>query len=88
MAVVKIAVSLPQSLLEQVDSIARRRGQSRSEFVRRSLERAITEEVSPHVLAETRALYASIDEDDKVLAEDFLAVAAETLPPYDEEPRP
>jgi metal-responsive CopG/Arc/MetJ family transcriptional regulator len=88
MGVVKIAISLPHSLLEQVDLIARRRGQSRSEFVRRSLERAITEEVSPYVLAEARARYAAIDEDDKTLAEDFLAVAAETLPPYDEEPRP
>lgn len=88
MGVVKIAISLPHSLLEQVDLVARRKGQSRSEFVRRSLERALTEEASPRVLAEARALYAAIDEDDKVLAEDFLAVAAETLPSYDAGSRP
>jgi len=84
MGVIRIGISLPRPLLEQVDAAARRKGQSRSEFVRRSLERALAEEVSPRVLAEARALYAAIEEDDRALAEDFLAVAAETLPPYEE----
>ena len=84
MGVIKIGISLPRPLLERVDAAARRKGQSRSEFVRRSLERALAEEVSPRVLAEARALYAAIEEDDRALAEDFLAVAAETLPPYEE----
>ena len=84
MGVIRVGISLPRPLLEQVDAAARRKGQSRSEFVRRSLERALAEEVSPRVLAEARALYAAIEEDDRALAEDFLAVAAETLPPYEE----
>jgi len=84
MGVVKISISLPRPLLERVDAIARRQGQSRSEFVRRGLERALAEEIPPPVLAEARALYAAIEEDDRILAEDFLAVAAETLPPYEE----
>jgi len=84
MGVIRIGISLPRPLLEQVDAAARRKGQSRIEFVRRSLERALAEEVSPRVLAEARALYAAIEEDDRALAEDFLAVAAETLPPYEE----
>lgn len=84
MGIIKIGISLPRPLLERVDAIARRRDQSRSEFVRRSLERTLVEEIPPHVLAEARELYAAIEEDDRTLAEDFLAVAAETLPPYEE----
>lgn len=84
MGVVKIGISLPDSLLEKVDTSARRKGISRSEFVRRSLERALAEEPSPRVLAEARALYAAVEEDDLELADDFLAVAADTLPTYEE----
>ena len=85
MSVVKIGISLPHNLLERVDAVVRRKGLSRSEFVRRSLERALAEETPPRVLAEARALYAAIEEDDPTLAEDFLSIAAETLPPYEEE---
>ena len=84
MGVIEIGISLPRPLLKRVDVVARRKDQSRSEFVRRSLERALTDDVPPRVLAEARALYAAIEEDDRALAEDFLAVAAETLPPYEE----
>jgi metal-responsive CopG/Arc/MetJ family transcriptional regulator len=84
MGVVKIGVSLPRPLLQKVDDAARRKGQSRSEFVRRSLEYALAEEVSPRVLAEARTLYAAIEEDERSVAQGFLSVASETLPPYEE----
>lgn len=84
MSVVKIGISLPDSLLEKVDAGARRKGISRSEFVRQSLERTLSEEPSPRVLAEARALYAAVEEDDLELADDFLTVAADTLPTYEE----
>jgi metal-responsive CopG/Arc/MetJ family transcriptional regulator len=83
MGVVKIGISLPRPLLERVDAVARRKNQSRSEFVRRSLERALADEMPSRVLAEARALYAAVGEDDLTLAEDFLTIAAETLPPYE-----
>ena len=83
MGVVKIGISLPRPLLERVDAVARRKNQSRSEFVRRSLERALADEMPSRVLAEARALYAAIGEDDLTLAEDFLTITAETLPPYE-----
>jgi metal-responsive CopG/Arc/MetJ family transcriptional regulator len=84
MGVVKIGISLPRPLLDRVDALARHKRQSRSEFVRQSLERTLAEEIPPHVLAEARELYAAVEADDRALAEGFLAVAAETLPPYDE----
>ena len=82
MGVTKIGISLPQPLLEKIDTAARRKKQSRSEFVRQSLERALAEETPPHVLAEARALYAAIQDDDLNLAEDFITIAVETLPAY------
>ncbi|MEA3339594.1 MAG: ribbon-helix-helix protein, CopG family [Chloroflexota bacterium] len=84
MGVAKIGISLPRPLLEQVDVIARRRSQSRSEFIRQNLEQALAEDTPPRVLAEARALYAAIEKEDLTLAEDFLTVAAETVPPYEE----
>ena len=84
MSVVKIGISLPNSLLEQVDTLARRNGQSRSEFIRRSLERTLMDGVAPGMLAEAHALYAAIGTDERALAEDFLTVSADTLPPYEE----
>jgi metal-responsive CopG/Arc/MetJ family transcriptional regulator len=84
MGVVKIGISLPDSLLEKVDTIARRKGVSRSEFVRQSLERTLAEESSPRILAEARALYAAVEEDDLETADDFLTAAADTLPTYEE----
>ena len=82
MDMTKIDISLPRPLLERVDAVARRKNQSRSEFVRQSLERALAEEMPSRVLAEDHALYAAIEKDDPSLAEDFLTVAAETLPPF------
>jgi len=84
MGVVKIGISLPRPLLERVDALARRKGQSRSEFVRRSLERTLEKEIPPRVLAEAYALYAAVEQDDQTLAEDFLTITSETLPPYEE----
>jgi metal-responsive CopG/Arc/MetJ family transcriptional regulator len=84
MSVVKIGISLPDSLLEKVDTSARRKGISRSEFVRQSLERTLAEELSPHVLAEARVLYAAVEGDDLAVADDFLTIAADTLPTYEE----
>jgi hypothetical protein len=42
------------------------------------------DEALPCTLTKARTLYAATGEDDRALAEDFLAVAVETLPPYEE----
>ncbi len=42
----------------------------------------MTEETPSHVLAKAHTLYTTIKDDDLALAEEFLAIATETLPPY------
>ena len=78
----KIAISLPADLLAKVDALAQQRGESRSAFVRRSLEQALGRQEAQQVLIEARRLYAEVEETDRELAEDFLSISAETLPPY------
>lgn len=86
MATTKIAVSLPSDLLAQVDELARRLNESRSAIVRRSLEQTLEQYALQQTLRKARKIYAEIEEADRQLAEDFLTISAETLPPYEAEP--
>ena len=86
MATTKIAVSLPPDLLAQVDELARRLNESRSALVRRSLEKTLEQYTLQQTRHKAREIYAEIEETDRQLAEDFLTISAETLPPYEAEP--
>lgn len=74
MATAKVAISLPQTVLAEVDRAARERGESRSGFIRRVLlvatrarrDAAITRRLdalfaSPGVAAEQRRLAQDLD---------------------------
>ncbi len=80
MAVAKVALSLPASMLSRIDRLARRAGLSRSAFVRQTMETVFQGSEEAGVVWKARRLYAEIGEDDRVLTETFLPVAAETLP--------
>lgn len=80
MAVAKVAVSLPPPLLTRLDRLAKKTGLSRSALVRQVMETAFRGPAEAEVVRKARRLYAEVEENDRVLAEAFLAVAAETLP--------
>lgn len=80
MAVAKVALSLPASLLTRVDRMARKSGLSRSAFVRQAVERSLHQSAESAVVRKAHAVYAEIGEEDRALAEAFLRLAAETLP--------
>jgi metal-responsive CopG/Arc/MetJ family transcriptional regulator len=80
MAVAKVALSLPASLLTQVDRMARKSGVTRSAFVRQAVERSLRQSGESEVVRKAHAIYAEIGEEDRALAEAFLHLAAETLP--------
>ncbi|HID86939.1 MAG TPA: ribbon-helix-helix protein, CopG family [Anaerolineae bacterium] len=86
MATTRIAVSLPPDLLAQVDELAQRLNESRSAIVRRSLEQTLEQYALQRTLHKAGEIYAEIEEADRQLAEDFLTISAETLPPYEAEP--
>lgn len=80
MTVAKVALSLPASMLSRIDRLARRAGLSRSAFVLQTMETVFQGSAEAGVVRKAGRLYAEIREDDRVLTETFLPVAAETLP--------
>jgi len=80
MAVAKVALSLPVSLLAQIDRRAKQARLSRSALVREVMERSLRQPHEDEILRKARHLYADVGEEDRVLSEAFLTLAAETLP--------
>ncbi len=81
MAVAKVALSLPASLLTRIDRRAKKSRLSRSAFVREVMERTLRQPHEEETLRKARHLYAEVGEEDRALSETFLTLAAETLPP-------
>ena len=80
MAVAKVALSLPEPLITQIDRLAKKAGLSRSAFVRQAVERTLQESAETQSLRTAYQIYAEIAEEDRMLSERFLPLAAETLP--------
>jgi len=80
MAVAKVALSLPEPLVNQIDQLAKKDGLSRSAFVRQAVERTLQESAETEVVRAAYQIYAEIAEEDRKLSETFLPLAAETLP--------
>ncbi len=81
MAVAKVALSLPASLLARIDRLAKKSRLSRSAFVREVMERTLRQPHEDEIIRKARGIYAEVAEEDRVLSEGFLTLAAETLPP-------
>ncbi len=81
MAVAKVALSLPGSLVAQIDRLAKKTGLSRSAFVRQAVERTLQEPAETDALRTAYQIYSEIGEEDRQLSERFPPLAAETLPP-------
>jgi len=81
MAVAKVALSLPASLLARIDRHAKKSRLSRSALVREVMERSLRQPHQDETLQKARHIYADVGEEDRVLSEAFLTLAAETLPP-------
>jgi len=79
----KIAISLPQPLLQRVDELARKLNETRSGFIRRSLERTIEEYEFEETVRRVREIYAEFAEEDRQLAESMIPAIRETLPEWD-----
>lgn len=80
MAVAKVALSLPEPLVSQIDRLAKKAGLSRSAFVRRAVERTLEESSETRSLRTAYQIYAEIEKEDRKLSERFLPLSAETLP--------
>jgi metal-responsive CopG/Arc/MetJ family transcriptional regulator len=80
MAVAKVALSLPEPLVTQIDRLAKKAGLSRSAFVRQAVERTLQESNETPLVRTAYRIYAEIGEEDRKFSAAFLPLAAETLP--------
>lgn len=78
----KIAISLPDSMLNEIDRVAKEQQMARSEVVRRGVEAFLEIERYQRTLARAKELYAAIESEDLALAELYRPMIAETLPVY------
>jgi hypothetical protein len=84
MAYSKVALSLPADLVAWLDQLAANRQQSRSSLVRDLLEAQRGHEESEQIVAEWKAIYDEINEDEIAMSNTWLANStAPTLEPYD-----
>ena len=81
MAVTKVALSLPASLLSRIDRRAKKSRLSGSAFVRGVMERSLRQPHEDETLRKARQIYAELGQEDRILSEALLTLAAETLPP-------
>jgi len=77
---IKVTVSLPRELLQEVDSIAKDSYNSRSLLVKKALELLIDEYIEKKNIEEAKQIYSEIYQSNHKLAEEFLSISSETLP--------
>lgn len=82
MSVVKLGISFPVELVEEIDTISKGLKKSRSEVVRDAIIAMIDNYKQQQALRKAEKIYKEIEEDDKRLAEDFLSICAESAATY------
>ena len=83
----KIAVSLPDSLLTEIDRVAQEQQLARSEIIRQGMDAFLEIERYQRTLARAKDLYAAVAEEDLALAESYLPLIVATLPTWQVEER-
>lgn len=71
----KIAMSLPNELLAQLDEMATARQQTRSHLIRELLAAQLAQEEQERIRAEWKAIYDEIAEDEIAMSEAMLSIS-------------
>lgn len=82
MSVVKLGISFPVELVEEIDTISKGLKKSRSEVVRDAIIKMIDDYRRQQALRKAEKIYKEIEEDDKLLSEEFLSICAESAATY------
>jgi metal-responsive CopG/Arc/MetJ family transcriptional regulator len=75
----KIAISLPQELLQQCDQIAQELKKTRSALIQAAIRSFVEERQQEKAFLAAKAVYDQIAESDLELNEAFLSISAETV---------
>lgn len=82
MSVVKLGISFPAELVEEIDIISNGLKKSRSELIRDSIKKMIDDYRKQQAIESAAVVYREIAEDDRRLSEDFLSICAEPVAKY------
>jgi len=82
MPVMKLGISFPAELIEEMDRMSKVLKKSRSEVIRNAITKMINDYKKQQAIEKAEKIYKEIAEDDKSLAEDFLSICAEPITPY------
>ncbi|GBE00856.1 putative nickel-responsive regulator [bacterium BMS3Bbin06] len=82
MPVVKLGISFPVELIEELDKISKELKKSRSEIVRNAITRMLSDYKKQKAIEKAEKVYKEIAEDDRRLSEDFLGICAEPKVKY------
>lgn len=78
----KLAISLPRSLLTEIDEMVSETHQSRSAIIREAVETFVSRFEVRRATQRAAAVYEAIAEEERRLNRVFRSVAEETLPTY------
>jgi metal-responsive CopG/Arc/MetJ family transcriptional regulator len=82
MPAVKLGISFPIELVEEIDMMSKCLKKSRSEVIRDAITKMINDYKKQQAIEKAEKIYKEIAEDDKSLAEDFLSICTEPITPY------
>lgn len=82
MSVIKIGISFPVEIVEEIDTISKGLKKSRSEVVREAIVTMIDNYKQQQALRKAEKIYKEIKEDDKRFAEEFLSICADPTATY------
>lgn len=82
MSVVKLGISFPAELVEEIDAISKGLKKNRSEVVRDAIIAMIDDYKRQQAVRKAEKIYKEIEVDDKLLAEEFLSICAESTATY------
>ena len=82
MSVMKLGISFPIELVEEIDRISKGLKKNRSEVIRDAITKMINDYKKQQAIEKAEKIYKEIAEDDRRLAEDFLSICAEPITTY------
>lgn len=82
MSVIKLGISFPAELVEEIDRISKGLKKNRSEIIRDSIKKMIDDYKKQQAIEKAAKIYKEIAEDDKRLSEDFLSICSEPVAKY------
>jgi len=85
MSVMKLGISFPAELVEEIDRISKGLKKNRSEVIRDSIKKMIDDYKKQQAIEKAAKIYKEIAEDDKRLSDDFLSICSEPVSKYKSE---